>query len=347
MSLVDIHNEWDPLEEVIVGVVDGARVPSPDRGLFALDYCGNVDSPEDIPSGPYEDRVIEETREDLEELVALFRSEGVTVRRPDVTDHTKRFGTPDWTADGEYNYCPRDLLLPIGDTIIETPMANRTRYFETFAYRDLLREYFDSGANWISAPKPQLLDDIYNIRPADGVVLNDHEPVFDAANVLRVGEDILYLVSCSGNERGLRWLQRVLGDRYRVHAVRDVYSGTHIDTTITLVRPGLVVISPERVKPDQVPEIFADWEILWCPELVDPGYAWDYPRASIQQGMNFMMIRPDLAVVGDIQVNLIRELEKRGVTVAPAPLRHTRTLSGGFHCATLDIRRTGTLEDYR
>jgi N-dimethylarginine dimethylaminohydrolase len=46
-------------------------------------------------------------------------------------------------------------------------------------------------------------------------------------------------------------------------------------------------------------------------------------------------------------VNLIRELEKRGVTVAPARLRHTRTLSGGFHCTTLDIRRTGTLEDYR
>lgn len=213
MSLVDVHNEWDPLEEMIVGVVDGARVPSPDRGLFALDYCDNVDSPEDIPTGPYDDRVIEETREDLEELAALLRSEGVTVRRPDVTDHSKPFSSPDWTADGEYNYCPRDVLLPIGDTIIETPMANRTRYFETFAYRDLLREYFDSGANWISAPKPQLLDETYNIRPSDGVVLNDHEPVFDAANVLRVGEDILYLVSCSGNERGLRWLQRVLGDR--------------------------------------------------------------------------------------------------------------------------------------
>jgi hypothetical protein len=168
MSLVDIHNEWDPLEEVIVGVVDGARVPSPDLGLFALDYSDNVETMDDIPTGPYDDRIIDETREDLDELAALLRSEGVTVRRPDVTDHTKRFGTPDWSADGEYTYCPRDLLLPIGNTIIETPMPNRTRYFETFAYRNLLREYFDSGAHWISAPKPQLLDDTYNVRPGAG-----------------------------------------------------------------------------------------------------------------------------------------------------------------------------------
>ncbi|HST46384.1 MAG TPA: hypothetical protein VLJ82_00950, partial [Jatrophihabitans sp.] len=95
------------------------------------------------------------------------------------------------------------------------------------------------------------------------------------------------------------------------------------------------------------PEIFANWEILWCPDLVDSGYAWDYPRASIWQGMNFMMIRPDLAVVSDIQTSLIRELEKRDVTVAPTRLRHSRTLSGGFHCATLDIRRRGSLQDYR
>lgn len=38
MSLVEVHNEWDPLEEMIVGIAHGARVPRPDRGLFALDY---------------------------------------------------------------------------------------------------------------------------------------------------------------------------------------------------------------------------------------------------------------------------------------------------------------------
>ncbi|HEX6077459.1 MAG TPA: scyllo-inosamine-4-phosphate amidinotransferase [Micromonosporaceae bacterium] len=347
MSLVNVHNEWDPLEEMIVGTVDGARVPSPDRGLFALDYCANVASEQDIPTGPYDPRVTTEASEDLERFVKLLTQEGVVVRRPAVTDHTRTFGTPDWTTDGEYNYCPRDVLLPIGETIIEAPMALRSRYFEPFAYREILLEYMESGANWISAPKPRLLDDTYNVRPGEGQpVLNNHEPIFDAANVLRAGRDILYLVSCSGNLLGLRWLQRLLGDGYRVHAVEGVYEGTHIDTTIALVRPGLVVINPERIKPNQVPKMFDNWTIIWSPEMADTGYSWSYPRASIWQGMNLIMVRPDFAVVNELQVPLIKELENYGVDVAPLPMRHARNLSGGFHCVSVDVRRRGTLEDY-
>jgi N-dimethylarginine dimethylaminohydrolase len=346
VSLVNVHNEWDPLEEMIVGIADGAQVPKPDRGLFALDYCASVESPSDIPSGPYNPQIIDEAREDLDDFARLLSNEGVVVRRPVVTDHARMFGTPDWSTDGEYNYCPRDVLLPIGQTIIETPMALRSRYFEAFAYRDLLMEYFKSGANWISAPKPRLLDDTYNIRPKTGSVLNNHEPVFDAANVLRVGKDLLYLVSCSGNMLGFQWLQRVLGDTYRVHAVSGVYEGTHIDTTIALIRPGLVVLCPERIKLEQVPAIFKKWDIIWCPAMVNTGYAWSYPRASIWQGMNLIMINPRLAVVNNLQIELIKALECHGVEVAPLQMRHARNLSGGFHCVSVDIRRRGTLEDY-
>jgi len=250
-------------------------------------------------------------------------------------------------TNGEYNYCPRDVLLPIGNTIIEAPMALRSRYFEPFAYRKHLLEYFESGANWISAPKPRLLDDAYRNSREDSEIIANVEPIFDAANVLRIGRDILYLVSRSGNELGYAWLKRILGDGYRVHAVRGVYDGTHIDTTITVVRPGLVVLCPERIREEQVPEIFKTWDIIWCPEMTDTGYCWSYPRASIWQGMNFIMVNPSLAVVGDQQVGLIRALERYDVDVAPLRMRHARSLSGGFHCVSADIRRRGQLEDYR
>jgi N-dimethylarginine dimethylaminohydrolase len=347
MSLVNVHNEWDPLEEMIVGIPDGAQVPAPDKGLFALDYCQHHESQDEIPSGPYDPGIIEEAREDLDAFVKVLEQEGVKVRRPAPTDHSRIFGTPDWTTSGEYNYCPRDVLLPIGQTVIETPMVLRSRYFEPFAYKELLLEYFESGANWISAPKPRLLDDTYNVRPESGSVLNNHEPLFDAANVLRVGRDILYLLSCSGNMLGLRWLQRVLGDGYRVHPVAGVYEGTHLDTTIALIRPGLVLLNPERIGQGQVPAVLTNWDVIWSPEMADTGYAWAYPRASIWQGMNLIMINPGLAVVNDLQVQLIRVLEKHGVDVVPLRMRHARTLSGGFHCVSVDIRRRGTLEDYR
>jgi len=346
MCLVSVHNEWDPLEEMIVGIADGAQVPVPDRGLFAVDYADHLDSPEEIPVGPYDAQVIEEAAEDLDALAAALRQQGVTVRRPAVTDQTRSFGTPEWTTNGYYNYCPRDVLLPIGQTMIEMPLVLRSRYFEPFAYREILLDYFRSGANWISAPKPRLPDETYNVRPESGSILNDLEPVLDAANVLRMGRDILCQISCSGNMLGCQWLQRVLGDAYRVHPVAGVYDGTHLDTTITLVRPGLVVLNPERIRPDQVPAVFRNWEIIWCPEMVDTGYSWSYPRASIWQGMNFIMVNPTLAVVNELQLPLIKELEGHGVEVLPLKMRHARNLSGGFHCVTVDVRRKGQLEDY-
>ena len=45
----------------------------------------------------------------------------------------------------------------------------------------------------------------------------DHEPAFDAANVLRLGRDLIYLVSATGNELGGHWLQSILGDEDKPH----------------------------------------------------------------------------------------------------------------------------------
>ena len=47
--------------------------------------------------------------------------------------------------------------------------------------------------------------------------LHNEEILFEAANCVRVNDDILYQVSNTGNENGAKWLQRVLGDSYKVH----------------------------------------------------------------------------------------------------------------------------------
>ena len=46
MSLVNVHNEWDPLEEVIFGRAHNARIARPDKGLFAVGggfHCVTLD----------------------------------------------------------------------------------------------------------------------------------------------------------------------------------------------------------------------------------------------------------------------------------------------------------------
>ena len=97
----------------------------------------------------------------------------------------------------------RDILLVIGDEIIESPMAWRSRFFEYRAYRPLIKEYFKQGAKWTTAPKPQMADELYDLNypvkdsmhrielAAQGkFVTTEFEPCFDAADFVRAGKDI-------------------------------------------------------------------------------------------------------------------------------------------------------------
>ena len=348
MSGVWSCNEWDQLEEVIVGNPLNARYPTPDRSTQLAEFPDR--SLAEIPCGPFPQQIIEETEEDLNEFAKILEGLGVTVKRPDTWSHEAKFSTIHWEAKGYYNYCPRDVLLVIGDQIIETPNVIRSRAQETFSYRTLLLEYMKSGAKWISAPKPMLLDSLF-----EGVDLNkptprNDEPAFDAANVLRFGQDLIYLVSATGNELGGHWLQSILGDIYRVHFLKDVYYGSHIDSTFVALRPGLVLANPARVNDDTLPEIFKQWKVIYSPPMENTDrYTADYLSKCIGSDwidMNSFSINPNLVVVDRDQTALIKLLEKEGLDVIPLKLRHSKMLGGGFHCVTLDIRRTGTLQRY-
>ena len=347
MSVVWSCNEWDQLEEVIVGNPLRARYPTPDLSTRLTEFPDR--SLEDIPRGPFPQQVIEETEEDLNAFVAVLEGLGVTVRRPETWPHEARFSTINWEAEGYYNYCPRDVMMVIGDQIIETPNVMRSRAQETFSYRTMLVDYLRSGAKWYSAPKPMLLDSLFDVDLKKPTPRND-EPAFDAANVLRLGQDLIYLVSSTGNELGGRWLQTILGDAYRVHFLSDVYYGSHIDSTLVALRPGLVLCNPGRLNDDSLPEILKQWDVIYSPPMENTGrYDAEYLSRSIGSNwidMNLFSINPNLVVVDRDQTALITLLEKQGLEVIPLKLRHSKMLGGGFHCITLDVRRAGTLQRY-
>jgi N-dimethylarginine dimethylaminohydrolase len=194
-----------------------------------------------------------------------------------------------------------------------------------------------------------LLDSMFEVDPDRPVPL-EHEPAFDAANVLRLGRDLIYLVSATGNELGGQWLQTILGETFRVHFLKDVYFGSHIDSTLVALRPGLMLCNPARVSRETLPAILKQWEIIFSPPMENTDrYDADYLRKSIGSDwidMNLFSIGPGQVVVDRDQTALIRLLEKQGLDVIPLKLRHSKMLGGGFHCVTLDIRRRGTLEQY-
>ena len=217
------NNDWDPLKEIIVGRADNARIPTVDRSTMSMSYT-NYDIEKIKPlEGPYPKWLIEEANEDADELCNVLTTAGVKVHRPLPIDHSKTFSTPDWTTTGWYTWCPRDLLLPLDNLMIETPSPCRSRQFETSAYHDVMVEAITDGTEWISAPRPRLLDESYQFTDLSKPSLNNLEPIFDAPNCIRLGRDILFQISNTGNWLGFQWLKNTLEPRgYRLHAAEHV-----------------------------------------------------------------------------------------------------------------------------
>ena len=186
-------------------------------------------------------------------------------------------------------------------------------------------------------------DDLYNencVGDKDTLALTEITPAFDAANIIRANDDVLYLVSNSGNVAGANLIQEMLSNRAKVHLLQGVYSYMHIDTTIAFLREGLMLLNPERIKSvDVLPEPFRNWDAVWCPKPVDTGYYPGYNHASEWCNMNLFSVNPNLVVLEEHQEPTRKELEKHGIECAMLPMRHSRTLSGCFHCVTLDLER--------
>jgi scyllo-inosamine-4-phosphate amidinotransferase 1 len=344
---VNSNTEWGTLKEVILGRAENAQIPKTKKhDIHCVDYA-NYDTVSGLPAGKYPEQVIDETVEDLDAFQKQLESVNVTVHRPEIKNLGLLCATPDWTSDGYYMYCPRDSVLVIGDMLIETPMPLRSRYFETLGYRKLFKEYFSKGSRWISAPKPELLDDLYDRSDLSKPTLTEYEIAFDAANVIKCGRDIFYLVSNSGNKLGSQWLQSTLGEKYNVHIMDNIYAYVHVDTTILPLAPGKVLLNPSRVNNNNIPAYFKSWDKIWAEDPIPTPFIDHWAPASPWLSMNVLSISENLVAVEKNQIPLIKQLESRGFDVMPVQMRHARTLSGGPHCVTLDTVRDDKYEDFR
>lgn len=324
--IINSNNEWGKLKSIIVGTANNCYFPTRDPIFkYSMENGGWDETPP--PAGFVNQQIVEETEEDLEALVDVLTEHEVTVYRPDTVDLFEKVSTLDWETDGMYSYCPRDTLLVVDDIVIESPMAYRARQHEAVIFSTIRRQAIADGAKWISAPRPRL----------QNIVQDELDPIFDAANVCRLGSDLLYLVSSSGNRVGAKWLQNVLGDNYTVH-ICDMYKSTHIDSTIVPLNDYTVVLNASRVNENNCPAVFKDWDKIYVDDVNAIPFS-GYPYASKWIGLNMLAVNPSTVIVDQNQPELITRLEQKNFTVIPLQLRHSRTLGGGFHCVTLDLER--------
>ena len=284
-------NEWSPLHSVVVGSAAGANRPAGCHFDTVGAYPGHVTAQADM---------------DLDRFVRTLQQEGVKVHRPKYNNFA--------ISGGMYNYCPRDRLLVIGDTVVDCNMQYECRLQES-RYIDFVLK---SAKHVITAPRNRWVR-------------------FDAANVCRLDQTLLYLQSVSGTRAGATWLQ----EQFPNHTVEitKTYGGVHIDSTFCPVNDQLVVVNKDRVSKNTLPKCFKDWEVIWLgsDDLPHKQYAGE-AFASNYILLNFFMIRPNLAVI-DHAPRLEEALKANGIDSYVLPFAHSRTLGGGHHCVTLDLHR--------
>ncbi|WP_433337496.1 hypothetical protein [Spirillospora sp. CA-294931] len=336
------YTEWDPLEEVIVGGLSGAVLPSWQDSMEPVVPAASRRLFQETGGHPFPPWLVEAAEAELDGLAEVLRDEGVRVVRPDAVAHGRPFAAPGWSSPGGlYAGMPRDVLLVAGDVMVEAPMSWRCRQHEVEAFRPLLKDYFRRGARWLPGPRPLLTEQLWD--GGGQWAVGEFEPVFDAADFVRFGDDILAQRSHVTNAFGINWLARALGPEFRVTTIPvDDPGAMHIDATIVPLAPRRLLVNPDRFVGH---ELFDGWDIRAAPP---PALPRDWPMylCSPWVSMNVLSLDPETVVVESHEEPLIEMLTDWGFRCVPVDFRHVYSFGGSFHCVTLDVRRSGSSGRY-
>jgi len=362
-TIVNSWNEWDPLKRVIVGVADGCMIAPSEP---AVECKVPIDSDMKGEWGPRPQDTVDKANAQLDAFCKMLESRGIIVDRPTPINFKQPVQTPDFETQSMFGCAvPRDTLAPVGNELLEATMSYRCRWFEYLCTRPLLEKYFkeDPNMRWETAPKPRLTDRSYKegyisrvmtiedrlkLTAAKDFVTTEVEPLFDAAELSRMGKDIVVQHGFTANLSGIDWLRRHFPN-HRIHAMNfpgDPYP-THIDATLVALRPGLALNNPHRKVLPEHREFFEknDWEIV---EAVQPAHDSPPPLcySTVWVSMNTFSLDPKTVCVEASEVYQMEQLDKLGFEVVPVPFRDVYPFGGGLHCATVDVYREGGCEDY-
>lgn len=203
--------------------------------------------------------------------------------------------------------------------------------------------------------------DILNFVPANGIT--------------RIGKDLYFGVNGDSNvDQKVKKLSEDFFKDYRCHFVT---TGGHIDGCFTPVKPGLIV-SISNIP--TYANTFPGWEVVYLKgeswnkvksflylkeknqgrwwikgseyddELIDYVETWlqdwvGYVEESVFD-VNILVIDQQNIIVNGYNEQAFEAFKRHGITPHICPMRHRYFWDGGVHCVTLDLDRTGQLQDW-
>ncbi|MEU5289086.1 amidinotransferase [Streptomyces sp. NPDC020755] len=319
MTVPDVTHDWGVLEETVVGRVIDFTFPSelvagvpapfgflPERTRQNMPRWAGKPWSEADPEGY--GRCVEQ----VEELARFLPARGVRVHRPRVLSENEL----DVYGGGfSMQTFVRDPMIVIGDRVIEAALRLPARFKERFGLRPVIEEAEARGARCSVMPPPAPVS-VEKLPTAVG-------PFLEGGDVLPMGRDILVGTGRAASDAaGARWLERLLGDDYRVHQVPLSERVIHLDDGLTTVREGLAVVCREQFT-DGLPPLVADWE------LIDVSL---HDAVNLLAG-NSLVLAPGEVLVDERLRDLAEALTARDVTVHTLPYDAVTPFAGCFRCS--------------
>jgi len=380
-KIVNAWTQWGKLKTVVLGVADNACFAPNEPGVKNVIKDEKISSVMNWPLGKKKQSVIDAANEELNNFSTILKNRGINVFRPNPIDFNTNISTPTWSVENMFCcVCPRDVVVTIGNYILEASMSKRSRFFEYLPYRNIIHEYWknDKNMKWKAIPKPSMNNNMYwqgywtkfddfrekssseqeNILKAYKYILNESEPAFDAADITRCGKDIFVQHSMTTNLSAVKWLQNELDGHVRVHPVHFPYDRepSHIDCTFVPLRPpktdgtpGLIFTNPERPIDSKEKEIFSknNWEFITAPMPSNINNQMPFfCQSSKWLSMNLLSLDENTVVVEENEKDVHSLLESHGFEVIKIPYRNVFEFGGSIHCSTWDIEREDVCEDY-
>jgi N-dimethylarginine dimethylaminohydrolase len=333
---ISTRNEYGKLKSVILGRPQGANWPTGDIFFDRMMQLSSYKPP--LARGPVSEDVIQKANDDLFYMRDLLEDHDVKVYRPEIMDYTRTVTHADHTTSGMHSYSARDLILTVGDMAIECPTPFVSRYREFDAYDVIKQEAMRDGCRWIAAPRARM-EPAECIFDVNKIKLTERYPIFDAANVLKFDDKLLYLKTSTANHAGAEWLQNVVGTEFEVIKWDKVYAHAHIDSTLISLKKDMILINASRVNSaERLPKFLRGHRKIWVQDMAEGKFT-RFPYASKWIGMNILSIDDETVMIDPIQKDLIKQLRAEGFNCIEVSLTQSRTLGGGHHCVTCDLER--------
>ena len=259
------------------------------------------------------------TVEQLDQLAALYESNGVHVYRPRPYSEEETANLAPLQPGPSLLY-PADPVYTLGKRYFELNIRRAYRRKEVFPLREIVAPMIssDAEASHVVMPAPQPFE------PSSG----GPGPYLEGGDIICYQNHVFVGESdIASNRAGTDWLESHITPEYQMHRMPMKGTVLHLLGAMVLIREGLLILYRDELNCD-LPEPLKDWDVIEISEAEARAYATvgvslDDERYIIPAGLH--------------RVN--EELDRRGVQPIPIDFEHVGYWGGCVSCATQAISR--------